>query len=343
MFSFRTTPVSEQLDKALLDGPVSVLCTQNCWDSGRYLYDIFSQRGNLAKVYMPSEGHIAFDVEDFREVASVVVEIQDIGCRWFPYAVDVLRLVSDLRSLGNDAPSLYVVDHFNPAGRDVEGTLPARESDIWTPKVVHRHGLTLGELVHLYHSEVGAAYPLHIISASASTASRTFLPWAIPPSEDAPGMFTPYLYTGGSLWRDTTVNPGLGTGRPYEFIGAPFVKPGDIPAPAGVVLRPCSFIPGEGLYEGEQCFGYQFLLTPEAHYNSLLHTVYLMRYFLEHYSQFEIREELYTRLADPVMAEYLKGSITYDIVTEHVKDEEQKWIRKAKRYILYDDQPCRIK
>ena len=50
-----------------------------------------------------------------------------------------------------------------------------------------------------------------------------------------------------------------------------------------------------------------------------------------------------SKLADPVVMEYLKGSITFDIVQEHVKLEEQKWIRKAKRYMLYDDQPYRIK
>ena len=44
-----------------------------------------------------------------------------------------------------------------------------------------------------------------------------------------------------------------------------------------------------------------------------------------------------------MIAEYLRGGITFDIVEEHVKSEEQKWIRKAKRFLLYDDQPVRIK
>jgi hypothetical protein len=68
-----------------------------------------------------------------------------------------------------------------------------------------------------------------------------------------------------------------------------------------------------------------------------------MRYLSERYSQFRISESLFGRLADPVMAEYLRGGITFDIVEEHVKSEEQKWIRKAKRFLLYDEQPVRIK
>lgn len=346
MFSFRTSPVQDQMDRALQDGRVGVICTPNCWNAvtGRYLYEDFKERGNLAKVFMPEGEHIEFTPEELSGLDAVVVEIQDIGSRYFNYTIDILRLVSMIESIGGGV-SLYIVDHLNPAGRDVEGTLPAGEADVWTPNVAHRHGLTLGELVHLYHSETGAGCPLHIISAYASATNRTLMPWVIPPAEDVPGIFTPFVYSGGSLWRDTNITPGLGTARPYEMFGAPFIKPVNEKAPQadGVLLRPCSFTPASGMYEGEKCWGFQLILLPDAHYHSLLHTVRLMRYFSERYSMFEIGESLYTRLADPVMSEYLRGNITFDIVEEHVKGEEQKWIRKAKRYLLYDDPPCRIK
>lgn len=347
MFSFRTTTIEEQLDRSLTEGKVGVFCTQNCWNAftGKYLYEVFRERGNLEKVFMPDGEHIEFTPEELACLDAVVVEIQDIGSRYFGYTIDVLRLISTLNNLPEGKVSLYIVDHPNPAGRDVEGTLPVGESDVWTPNVAHRHGLTLGELAHLYHSETGSSYPLHIISAYASASNRTLLPWVIPPAADMSGMFTPFVYSGSSLWTDTTITPAIGTTRPYEMFGAPFIKPvnANAPVPEGVYLRPCSFIPEYGKYEGEKCYGFQIILMPETHYHSILHTIRLMRYFAERYSQFEIGESLYTRLADPVMSEYLKGRITFDIVEEHVKSDEQKWIRKAKRYLLYDDSPCRIK
>ena len=54
MFSFRTTPLEDQLDKALLYGKVGCFCTQNCWDTakGRWMWDIFRERGNLAMVFL---------------------------------------------------------------------------------------------------------------------------------------------------------------------------------------------------------------------------------------------------------------------------------------------------
>ena len=273
MFSFRTSPIEDQLDKALTEGRVACFCTQNCWNpyTGSYLYDIFRQRGNLEKIFLPHDteltpeaNHIDFSAEELEGLSAVVVEIQDVGSRYFNYTRDVMRLMSSCARI-EDAPAIYIIDHFNPAGRVVEGTIPAIESDIWTPKVAHRHGLTLGELCLLYYSEIGAKYPLHVISAHCSTAGRDFLPWVIAPASDIPGMFTCEMYPGGGLWNNTSISPAIGTARPYEYLGAPFIKHSDIrfiPAPAGAMMRPCSFTPAAGRYKGERCYGYQIMLLP---------------------------------------------------------------------------------
>lgn len=360
MFSFRTTRLEDQLDKALIDGKVACFCTQNCWDtaSGRYMYDIFRERGNLVRVFSPSDAelspdteHIPFKREDIEDLNAIVVEIQDAGARYFNYTRDVFHLMTVLLEMedGEDypsVPSLYVVDHDNPAGRVVEGSMPVVDNEPWVPKIAHRHGLTLGELCHLYYNEIGARFPLHIISARATDINRVLMPWTIAPASDIPGMFTCYMYSGGGLWNGTNITPGIGTARPYEYFGAPFIVPGTLdspPSPEGVMMRPCTFKPSAGLYRGEKCSGYQIILEPGTEYHSLLHTVQLIRYFKDRYSQFALRDDFFSKLADPVIAEYIKGSITFDIVQEHVKLEEQKWIRKAKRYVLYDGQPYRIK
>ena len=355
MFSFRTTPLEDQLDRTLQEGRIGCFCTQNCWDTGRsrWMYDIFRQRGNLEVVFSPRDAeltpgtnHIDFDLERLQGLNAVVVEIQDVGVRYFNYTKDVMRLMEMLQLLGDEAPSLYVVDHINPSGRVVEGTIPAVVGEMFVPKVAHRHGLTLGELVNLYAGEIGAKFPIHIISARATDSNRQLLPWTIAPASDIPGLFSSYLYSGGGLWNNTTVTPGIGTARPYEYIGAPFVRPGlpvDLPVVEGAILRPCSFTPAAGRYAGERCQGFQIMLLPGEDYHSLMHTLRLMRWFTEHYSDFEFDDAFWTKLADPVLAEYLKGSIPFDVAREHIKLEEQKWIRKAKRYLLYEDQPYRMK
>lgn len=355
MFSFRTTPLEDQLDKALLEGRVACFCTQNCWDTarGNYMYELFRERGNLATVFSPRDteltpltNHIEFTPEVLEGLNAVVVEIQDVGVRYFNYTRDVMHLMEVLSKM-EEAPSLYIVDHVNPAGRVVEGSMPQGACEAWVPKVPHRHGLSLGELCLLYHSELGAKFALHVISANASEATRDLLPWAIAPCSDIPGMFTCELYSGGGLWNNTNVSPGIGTARPYEYIGAPFIKTGSgtplPPSDDNVLMRPCSFTPACGRYEGTKCFGYQILLRPNPEYHSLVHTLRLMRHLKSTTADFALDQEFSLKLSDPVMEAYIMGEAGSQDLVQHVKTEEQKWIRKAKKYLLYDDQPFRIK
>lgn len=355
MFSFRTTSLEEQLDKALIEGRVGCFCTQNCWDTerGQYMYDIFRERGNLAMIFSPRDteltpltNHIEFREDDLRGLNAVVVEIQDVGARYFNYTRDVFRLMDTLKTMGDDAPSLYIVDHINPAGRVVEGTMPSAGVEAYVPKVAHRHGLTLGELANLYYSEIGARFALHVISALAAGSNKQLMPWTIAPASDIPGLFTCDLYSGGGLWNNTNVSPAIGTARPYEYIGAPFVKtsPGEpVPVSEGILLRPCSFTPSCGKYEGKKCFGYQIMLEPGAEYHSLMHTLRLMRYFRERYREFALEDGFEEKLSDKVLLDYISGTVSGEEMREHIKVEEQKWIRKARKFLLYDDQPYRIK
>ncbi len=352
MFSFRSTPLSEQLDRSLNEGKVACFCTQNCWDmeEGRYLYDLFTSRGNLARIFSPRDSeltpqtnHIDFQEADLQGLSAIVVEIQDVGVRYFNYTKDVFRLMGVLRKMENP-PSLYIVDHINPAGRIVEGCMPEKElSDC--PKIAHRHGLTLGELANLYQSEINAKFALHVISANAGNSSRQ--PWAIPPASDIPSLFTYDLYSGGGLWNNTNISCGIGTTRPYEYIGAPFVKPISsefLPQAPGVTIRPCSFTPAFGLYAGRKCYGYQLMLQPGAQYHSLMHTLQLIRYFNDRYpSEFKIDDLFDEKLSDSLLRDYLRNKVSWDQAREHIKIEEQKWIRKVKKFLLYDDPPYRIK
>ena len=355
MFSFRTTSLEDQLDRALLEGKVGCFCTQNCWDTqkGRYMYDIFRERGNLQIIFSPRDteltpdtNHIEFALEDLKGLNAVVVEIQDVGTRYFNYTKDVFRLMDTMKQMKDDAPSLYIVDHINPAGRVVEGTMQSTVQEKYVPKVAHRHGLTLGELANLYYHEIGAKFALHVISALATDSNHQLMPWTIAPASDIPGLFTCDMYSGGGLWNNTNITPGIGTSRPYEYIGAPFVKnshQGELPSAEGVLMRPCSFTPSCGKYAGRKCSGYQIMLEPGAEYHSLIHTLQLMRYFKETYPEFVLEEGFEAKLSDQVLMDYLNGLISAEEMREHVKVEEQKWIRKAKKFALYDDLPYRMK
>ena len=85
------------------------------------------------------------------------------------------------------------------------------------------------------------------------------------------------------------------------------------------------------------------MLEPGVEYHSLLHTLQLIRYFKEKYEEFRLEEGFEAKVSDQVILDYISGAVSYDELREHIKVEEQKWIRKAKKFLLYDDQPYRIK
>ena len=68
-----------------------------------------------------------------------------------------------------------------------------------------------------------------------------------------------------------------------------------------------------------------------------------MRHFHDRYPVFVLQDGFFTRLADPVLADFVMGRKTAEEAREHIKVEEQKWIRKARRFLLYDDAPYRRK
>ena len=316
------------------------------------MYDIFRERGNLQIIFSPRDteltpetNHIEFSAQDLEGLNAVVVEIQDVGTRYFNYTKDVFRLMDALKEMKDDAPSLYIVDHINPAGRVVEGTMPSSVQESNVPKVAHRHGLTLGELANLYYHEIGAKFALHVISALATDSNHQLMPWTIAPASDISGLFTCDMYSGGGLWNNTNITPGIGTSRPYEYIGAPFVKSTieNVPVVDGALVRPCSFTPSCGRYAGRKCSGYQIMLVPGAEYHSLMHTLQLIRYFKENYSEFVLEEGFEAKLSDQTLLDYINGTVSWEEAKEHIKVEEQKWIRKAKKFALYDDLPYRMK
>ena len=85
------------------------------------------------------------------------------------------------------------------------------------------------------------------------------------------------------------------------------------------------------------------MLEPGVEYHSLLHTLRLIRYFKERYSDFRLEDGFDAKVSDQVILDYINDLVQFDELREHIKVEEQKWIRKAKKFLLYEDQPYRVK
>ena len=408
MFSFRTTPFEQQGDLVLRSGRVGLLSNQTGWDpaKGEYLFETLYKKGNLKRVFMPEHGLFgelqdqvkldktsAYDAlgmescefvslygtdevsltaqrDKLEDLDALIVDLQDVGARYYTYLTTIYNLFNLLKREEIEL-SLYILDRENPAGRSVEGTLLRREytSFIGIEGIVHRHGLTIGEMANLFYSEIGAKFPLHIISYTASSLHQLMLPWSIPPSPNFPGLFTSHFYSGQCLWEGTNVSEGRGTTRPFEIFGAPFMEvlmdynrrkgyenwndPRNPIADPAVFVRWTKFIPTFHKYKGESCFGFQLLPNPGQQYHALTHSLKMIRFVAENCEDFCFPEGKYEAgndrsaiellVGDPLLLQYIRGESDWGQIREHIKIEEQKWIRKAKRYQLYEDPLYRIK
>ena len=408
MFSFRTTSLLEQPDLVLKNGRLGLLCNHTAWhpEYGEYLFETLAKRGNLKRVFLPEHGlfgelqdqikldklnvydslglngvefvslygtdenSLTAQKELITDLDALIVELQDVGARYYTYNSTLYNLFRLLKKEDINI-SVYIVDHLNPAGRQVEGTMLEGEytSFIGIEGLPHRHGLTIGEMSSLFYSEANAKFPLHIISANASLITKDLLPWSIPPSPNIPGLFTCFFYCGQCLWEGTNVSEGRGTTRPFEQFGAPYMEslinynkrnglmswndPENPLYDQGVYIRWQRFIPTFHKYKDQSCFGFQLLLNPGMQYHSLSHALRTMRFLKDNCPEFEFRPGKYEvgndkkaielLVGDSVLLMYLNGECDWDVTKEYIKIEEQKWIRKAKKYLLYDEQLCRVK
>ena len=366
MFSFRTTPFFEQPDLTLKNGRIAVLCNQVAWhpDNGEYLFESVAKVMNLVKVFTPEHsfyGGIGLDVpvieftdslrkEDLEDIDGLVIELQDVGsryCNCTHMLFNLCRMVKD-----ESLPiSIYILDRLNPSGRQIEGTM----GEMGLPQ---RHGLTYGELANLFYSEMNAKFPLHIISASAEQVNKELMPWTIPPFTDFCSLFTSHFYSGQCLWMGTNVSYGHGTTRPFEQFGAPWMEqladynerhgysgwndPENPVSSEEIYLRWTRFVPAYGIYAGEVCFGFQLMFIPGVNYHALNHVLKIMRFLHDNCTEFDI-EGLKKMLGDEAMMYYIRGEVDWDVTRDYIKAEEQKWLRKSKKYTLYEEDPWRVK
>lgn len=378
MFSFRTTPLETQEDRVLHRGNVALLCGQASWnpETGQYLFETLYRRGNLRKVIFPArdfpeDGIRAFGLEGclfcpmekdtdgtgyalapdiVDNIDALVVDYRDTGSRYDAMTA-TLYMLFQLFCHREQEVSVYILDRENMCGRWVEGTalIPDGGMSAGIEGIPHRHGLTLGELAGLFYSELGARFPLHIISCSVHTASQILMPWSIPPAEDISGLFTSVFHCGMKLLSGTNISYGTGTSRPYEVFGAPYMDrymAADygislISDPA-VLMRKTVFKPAEGIYAGQTCYGFQMLPKPGIPYHSVAHALRIVRHIASECSLADISRFAET-VGDTVMADYVSGKTEWNVLKEHIKVEEQKWIRKARRQMLYEDQLVRVK
>ena len=133
-----------------------------------------------------------------------------------------------------------------------------------------RMAMTLGEMAQMFNAEKKIGCDLHIIRLQNWQRrfyfSDTGLPW-VNPSPNLRSQKEGILYPGLEILQAGGVSVGRGTPRPFELLGAPWIRGEELSAYLnrraipGVRFESEKFTPDSGLYQGELCEGVRVALT----------------------------------------------------------------------------------
>lgn len=231
----------------------------------------------LESLYGDSESTLRPDPSAFAGLDLLIVDVQDIGSRYYTYAATGIWAAEAARKAGCE---VWVLDRPNPLGGVViEGNLlaPGFESFVGAFRLPVRHGLTLGELFKLQALRGGGEPRAEVWTMHGwrrdMAWGETGLPW-IAPSPNMPTPGTAVVYPGGCLIEATELSEGRGTTRPFHLTGAPGLDPlgfaraleaRNLP---GVRFVPTWFRPQFQKHRGAICGGVELVVEDPAAFRS---------------------------------------------------------------------------
>ena len=173
-----------------------------------------------------------------RDVDVLIVDLQDIGTRTWTYVGVMLYAMR--AGARRDIPVL-VLDRPNPiTGSRAEGTIldstiaNPEEPTATRPGLAYalfplplRHGLTMGEMARLFHTELKLATRLTVVPMQYWRRSMWFDQTSLPfikPSPNMPNLSSALLYPALVPFESTNLSVGRGTNEPFQRIGASWLR-----------------------------------------------------------------------------------------------------------------------
>ena len=180
---------------------------------------ILSLYGPGGDVHPSADAMARFDI--------LVVDIQDVGLRFYTYYITLCHL---LDACGKYGKEVLILDRPNPNGHYVDGPILADslKSGVGHLPIPVVHGLTLGELARMAQGEgwlsgEGNACKLTVVPCRHYRHSKAYeLPVA--PSPNLPNMQAVYLYPSLCPFEGTVVSLGRGTDKPFQQYGHPAME-----------------------------------------------------------------------------------------------------------------------
>lgn len=273
----------------------------------------------------------------------VVVDIQDVGLRFYTYYCTMLELMNSAAAKGKE---VVVLDRPNPNGMYIDGPILDMKyaSGVGRLPIPVVHGLTLGEMAQMINGEgwlkEGRKVPLTVVPCENYTHSTRYeLP--IAPSPNLRTMRAIYLYPSICYFEATPVSLGRGTDKPFEIYGHPVMTG-----------RSFSFTPESrpGAKEPPQkdvkCYGVDL---SELDTEEIIARGINLEYLIDAYRDVtthaanEKDKEFFTSffeklIGDPSIRVMIKEGKSADEIKATWADDVESFRQQRKPYLLYNEQ-----
>jgi len=277
-------------------------------------------------------------------IDAVVVDLPDVGARFFTYAS---TLHATMRAAAERGLRVIVLDRPNPIdGVDVAGPMlkVSEMSAVNHHPLPVRHGMTLGELAEMMNADEHLGLRLDVVRMAGydrrAYFDETGLAWW-PPSPNLRTALQTVLYVGVALLEATNVSVGRGTETPFEVVGAPWIDGRALAAElaqaglAGVSFEATSFTPSENRYKGVLCQGVRLRVANRAVFEPVRTGLAMALALRKLHGKDWEGARLRRMVGDPVVAQAILDRRPLAEVEALYKDDLDAFRAKRAKYLLY--------
>lgn len=265
----------------------------------------------------------------------VIVDIQDVGTRFYTYYITMLKLMNKCATYGK---TMMILDRPNPTGHYVDGPIlnMKYKSGVGALQIPIVHGMTLGELAGMINGEGwlkdGKKCQLEVITCKNYT-HRSFYELPVPPSPNLPDMTAIYLYPSICYFEGTPVSLGRGTDKPFKVYGHP------------AMTGPYSFTPHSMKSapnppcKDKLCHGYDLSGIPAG---KLREMKIDLSYVIEAYNNSKLGDKFFTSFFELLVGvDYVRTMIKEGKSAEEIsrmwQDDVARFKEQRRPYLLYEE------
>lgn len=283
--------------------------------------------------------------EMLKDVDVLLFDIQDVGTRFYTY---IYTMAYAMEAAAENDIEFIVLDRPNPIG-GVEVAGPVLDPDYSTFVGLYpiplRHGMTVGELAHLFNEEFDLNADIEVIEMSGWKRTDYYddtpLEWVLP-SPNMPTLDTAFVYSGAALIEGTNVSEGRGTTKPFELIGAPFIDGAALADQlnaaelSGVTFRAAYFTPQFSKHSGKLSGGIEIHVTNEDRFDPVKAGITIVKTIHDMYpNDFQFTAFFDSLIGNGWVREKIIAGASVEEISNTWKEELTDFRHIRSNYLLY--------